>query len=108
MPIEAELMSVSPVQHGEPRVPGAHLLGHQLRDAPGLVDDVVRGDLALRPRQPVDRACSGGNARVVQDEHVRQPAVTLARSEVRRGLQGVDQRGVGFADQSPRSLAMVS
>ncbi len=53
------------------RVPGALRLRHHLRDDAGLVDDVVGRDLALGPRQPVDRLFGRYHAGVVQHHEVR-------------------------------------
>src|SRR5690349_379624 len=88
-------------------MPGALIFGHHLRDLARLIDHVVAGHFALGPRQPVDRLRAALQARVVQKQHVRL-ADAAPRLEIRRGMQGADQRAIGLGDQSPRSLAMVS
>ena len=108
MPMEAELMSVSPAQTAKPGMPGAHVLGHQLRDEARLVDDVVAGHLALGPRQPVDGLGGAGHARVVQQQDARHARAPRRGSKLGEGRTAPTSALSGLPHQSPRSLAIVS
>src|SRR5882724_2300365 len=57
------------------RVPGAPRLRNALHDAAVFQNDVMRGNLAARRAEPLDRALHVRHAGVMQDDHVGQTAL---------------------------------
>ena len=92
---------------GEARMPGALVLRHQLREEARFIKDIVRGYLALGPREPIDGLGGAGHACVMEQEHARDTRAPPGL-EVGRGVQCANERAVRLANQSPRSLAIVS
>ena len=70
MPIEQELMSVSPAQNDCAGMPGAARFRHALHDVAVLHHDVMGGNLAQRRAQVLERKLGVAHAGVVQDQHV--------------------------------------
>ena len=76
MPIEHELMSVSPAQEDTPACQARRDFRHQLHDVAVLQHDVVRGDFAERIAEMIDRALVVPHAGVVQQDHVGDAAAS--------------------------------
>ena len=68
-------------------MPGALGLGHQLGDAPVVIDDVVAGDAAFGDREPVHGARGVAHACVVEQQD-RGLARTPARLAIGGGVDG--------------------
>ena len=68
MPIERELMSVSPAQSESPACMRPPALVDQLDDAPILEDEVVRGDLGSGIAEPIQRRVGGRHAGIVEEQ----------------------------------------
>ena len=83
MPIDAELMSVSPPS-ANAGMPGAPALRHRLHDLSILENEVVRRHLALGRTQTLKRLLGTLHSGVVQKDHVGC-ATVLALIMVGRG-----------------------
>ena len=91
MPIEAELISVSPAQCEAPACQARCVSATICVMWPALVDHVVAGDLAAWIGEPLDRLIGRRHAGVVQHDHVGAAALA-AIAGVARGMQRVDER----------------
>jgi hypothetical protein len=80
MPIEHELMSVSP------------FFRYALHDAAVFEHDVMRRNLAVGRAQPLQRVVAGRHAGVVQQDHVRRAAVLALVVIGRRHHLGDNER----------------
>ena len=118
MPIECELMSVSPRQYETPGVPGAQALGHELRNAAVVVDRRSGTRRRSRPARSQSIAfAADGHAGVVQDQQRRLHAVASRLSVLGRMDRG-NERAVGrerhwlgssaLSARCPRSTRMAS
>lgn len=67
------------------RMPGTTRFGHELQHPAVFMDEIVAGDLAFRPTEPVEGAIGRAHAGIVQQDHIRL-APTCPLAVVRRRL----------------------
>src|SRR5262245_37428346 len=90
-------------------MPGAQAFRHELQDTPVLEDEIMRGNLAFRHRQPMKRCLRRQHAGIVKHDHVRNaPFMALAmigrRNNRRSGKVGLED-GHATARRNSRSIA---